>query len=590
MKVSTTLVRCPPTFSPVVSGATRLGLSCAHTQGSKYKGSSSMPNLPPKKSHPKALEPDPPSPSLEGTTVRYVRSKTEASLRRVLDDEAGRIADVAALRIAAQELPALPKEVAGGAARSPSSRRRHRKNNKRRPKKHVSPSQPEEAGEAGLLLSPPHPSDSESAPSANSTPRRNSGSAAPTSELPGTTKRERRRVVRSQSRSNRRPDATSVPALPKDTRWEDFHVLETIGRGEYGFVVVARHIFSGQLYAVKILSKRQALKQGSMTKLIREVEVHRHVSGHPHVISMAGACQDSDNVYVAMEFCCGADLFGLIAREERIPPDDARVYLSQLVLGVEHLHGRGVVYRDLKPENVLIDGRGMLKLADFGLSKRLRSSERTATHCGTLEYLAPEVITKSGHGRAVDLWALGILLHEMVLGHGPFDTKTRRRPSQEVHREILATQKVPVALIAPVFRTEPGLARLLHGLLAFEPAKRLGAAEAGGFAELKRSTWLRAVQWEALARGDATPPVAFVPSASAAAVAALATEAPCPGDDAKAPMAAAATAGAGVAGLVDTSLFDAATEAAQEHREQAAFECWLPRLGPEEKALFEDLC
>lgn len=199
-----------------------------------------------------------------------------------------------------------------------------------------------------------------------------------------------------------------VRELPQGTSWGDFKVLDVIGRGEYGFVVVARHRMSAAVYAIKILSKRQAKKQHSIEKLLREVEVHRAVSGHQYLVEMAGAFQDADNVYCAMDFCAGADLFALIAREDRISASDARTYFAQLMLVIEHVHNCGIVYRDLKPENVLIDARGILKLADFGLSKPLSGGRagRTHTHCGTLEYLAPEIITKSGHGVAVD-WCAG---------------------------------------------------------------------------------------------------------------------------------------------------------------------------------------
>jgi protein kinase A len=482
-----------------------------------------MPILPPQVQTVKQGEPEPATPPRAAPKLVYGGSKTESSLSKHLPSDAV-TSKVAMHRIAAQKLPVVPDKLSSQEARR---QRRHEQH-------------------AGRV-SPDRDLD-------------NAATAAAAAE-------DRTLWERRPSRERRR--------LPDGTKWTDFEIVETIGRGEYGFVVVARHIVSKQIYAVKILSKRQALKAGTVNKLLREIQVARLVSGHPYVIDMAGAFQDTNYVYCAMQFCDGADLFALIAREGRIRDSrDLRTYVSQLLLGLDHMHERGVVYRDLKPENILIDARGLLKIADFGLSKQIGKDGRTETHCGTLEYLAPEIITKSGHGIAADFWALGVLIYEMTVGRGPFDTKTRRRSVKEVHSQILTVEKHPIACDHRTFARDPGLVPLVQGLLKYDPAARIGMGERG-IDEIKAIPWLcggtgaAPVDWNAVARGDC-PAVSFVP--------------PRPQRDGK------AAASGPFDDIVDTQFFDAKEEAEQEYQEQEAFECWLPKLLPDDAKLFEGLC
>lgn len=158
-------------------------------------------------------------------------------------------------------------------------------------------------------------------------------------------------------------------------------------------------------------------------------------------------------------------------------------------------------------------------------------------------------------------WCLGIILHEMVVGHGPFDTKLQRRSPKIVHAEILATAVTPVPCSHKIFKVEPGLRELVQGLLTYEPSQRLGTMEVGGVMALQQATrWLQTVNWDRIKSGEAT--ASFVP-----------------------PQATSQKDGG-----VDTSLFDSAQEAAQEYREQEAFACWLPALQPSDAKLFENLC
>ena len=141
---------------------------------------------------------------------------------------------------------------------------------------------------------------------------------------------------------------------------------------------------------------------------------------HPFIANLKGIQQDARSLYLVMDFIDGGELYKLIQQREKLDIGLARFYASQIILTFEYLHGKNLIYRDLKPENVLIHQSGYLKLSDFGFIKRIQEGERTYTICGTPEYLAPEIIMNKGHGKPVDWYCLGIFIYEMLVGACPF--------------------------------------------------------------------------------------------------------------------------------------------------------------------------
>lgn len=142
---------------------------------------------------------------------------------------------------------------------------------------------------------------------------------------------------------------------------------------------------------------------------------------HPFILGMEGIQQDSRSLYIIMECVQGGEMFKLIRRQTRLEINLARFYAAQIVLCFEHMHQKSLIYRDLKPENVLIADNGYVKLSDFGFIKQLKPGERTYTFCGTPEYLAPEILLSKGHGKAVDWYTLGIFLYELMVGYCPYN-------------------------------------------------------------------------------------------------------------------------------------------------------------------------
>lgn len=157
-------------------------------------------------------------------------------------------------------------------------------------------------------------------------------------------------------------------------------------------------------------------------KMEKQILLHNK---HPFLVKMSYIFQTEDKVFFVMNFVRGGELFNLLSKERRLSEDTVKFYTIQIVLAIGYLHKQGIIYRDIKPENILINEDGYLALTDFGLAKTIKLNELAKTFCGTPEYLAPEVIKETGHSYSVDWWAIGILIYEMIVGFPPFYHKNQ---------------------------------------------------------------------------------------------------------------------------------------------------------------------
>lgn len=167
-------------------------------------------------------------------------------------------------------------------------------------------------------------------------------------------------------------------------------------------------------FAMKVLSKAEVVR----LKQVEHISCERSILGtvdHAGIVNLFCTFQDNLNIYMLLEFVQGGELFSHLRRAVRFSADVTRFYASNIILVLEYLHNRNLIYRDLKPENLLLDSFGYLKVTDFGFAKYV--PDRTFTLCGTPEYLAPEIINSAGHGKAADWWAFGVLLFEMLCGY-----------------------------------------------------------------------------------------------------------------------------------------------------------------------------
>jgi serum/glucocorticoid-regulated kinase 2 len=197
---------------------------------------------------------------------------------------------------------------------------------------------------------------------------------------------------------------------------DDFELLSLIGKGTYGKVYQVKKKDTGRIYALKALNKESLIARHQVTHTKTERKVLQEID-HPFIVSLKYAFQTPKKVYMVMEFFNGGELFFHMKNERRFNEERAAFYGAQIVLALEYLHEKNIIYRDLKPENVLLDDQGFVKLTDFGLSIQLKTADELAkTICGTPEYVAPEVLKGKGYSKPVDWWTLGALLFELMTG------------------------------------------------------------------------------------------------------------------------------------------------------------------------------
>jgi len=208
---------------------------------------------------------------------------------------------------------------------------------------------------------------------------------------------------------------------------EDFIILKVIGRGSFGKVYMVRKRSNDQVYAMKCLHKDLIIRTKQVDNTKAERDIMKKIS-HPFIVKLHYAFQTPEKLYFVTDFLNGGELFYHICNETRFPEDRARFYAAEILLALDHLHENGIIYRDLKPENVILDSEGHIRLTDFGLSKLgiKGKNSQTNTFCGTPEYLAPEIIKGNGHSCAVDFWSFGILVYEMISGINPFKNDKSR--------------------------------------------------------------------------------------------------------------------------------------------------------------------
>nr|AML77857.1 putative LOV domain-containing protein [Microcachrys tetragona] len=294
-----------------------------------------------------------------------------------------------------------------------------------------------------------------------------------------------------------------------------FKPIKSLGYGDTGSVHLVELTDSGELFAMKTMDKSMMLNRNKVHRACTEREILDMVD-HPFVPTLYASFQTKTHLCLITDYCPGGELFMLIDRQPTkvLREDSVRFYAAEVVVALEYLHCQGIIYRDLKPENVLLQGDGHLMLTDFDLScltsckpqvmmpicisekKKSRRKQQpimfiaepiraSNSFVGTEEYIAPEIIKGAGHSSAVDWWALGILLYEMLYGYTPFRGKTRQKTfSNILNKELKFPKSVPVSLSA---------IQLIHGLLNRDPKNRLGSYL--GANEIRQHPFFKGVNW-----------------------------------------------------------------------------------------------
>ncbi|CAN8100146.1 unnamed protein product [Discula destructiva] len=296
---------------------------------------------------------------------------------------------------------------------------------------------------------------------------------------------------------------------------DDFARVRTLGTGTFARVCLVRlqepqnEAERNKVFALKMLRKTEVIKLKQIDHVRHERAILRDVSGHPYITNLMASFSDRDFLYLLLDYVPGGELFSYLRKFRRFDENMARFYAAEIVLVLEFLHEQqgGVAYRDLKPENLLLDAEGHIRLVDFGFAKRLGNRDgatETYTLCGTPEYLAPEVIHNKGHTTAVDWWALGILIYEFLTGYPPF---WHQNPI-EIYKQIV---EKPV-----VFPQDPVISddakHIIRSFCTVDRSRRLGNVQ-GGAQRVKDHAFFRGVDWDAVYhrkyRGPIIPPIRF---------------------------------------------------------------------------------
>lgn len=280
---------------------------------------------------------------------------------------------------------------------------------------------------------------------------------------------------------------------------QDFELRKVIGKGGYGKVFQVRKITgndNGTIFAMKVLRKATIVRNQKDTAHTRAERNILESIKHPFIVDLKYAFQTGYKLYLILEYMCGGELFRRLNIEGFVMEDSARFYLCEIILALQHLHLQGIIYRDLKPENILLDADGHIKLTDFGLCKEhIQEGALTHTFCGTIEYMAPEILTKSGHGKAVDWWSLGSLTYDMLTGAPPFTANNRKKTIEKILQGKLSFPGYVTADAADFIRK----------LLRRQVAHRLGSTQADA-EEVKAHRFFKHINWDDVISRKLEPP------------------------------------------------------------------------------------
>ncbi|RKP05470.1 kinase-like domain-containing protein, partial [Thamnocephalis sphaerospora] len=283
----------------------------------------------------------------------------------------------------------------------------------------------------------------------------------------------------------------------KKVTLDDFNLLAVLGKGNFGKVMLAEEKNGKNLYAIKMLKKEFIIQNDEVesTKSEKRVFMAANRERHPFLVGLHSCFQTDNRIYFVMEYVSGGDLMLHIQRQQ-FSERRAKFYACEVLLALEYFHRNDIVYRDLKLDNILLTLDGHIKIADYGLCKEsMGFGATTNTFCGTPEFMAPEILLDQRYSRAVDWWAFGVLIYEMLLGQSPFHGDDE----EEIFESILEDE-----VLYPINMSRDSVS-ILQRLLTRDPTRRLGAGPEDAL-EIKRHPFFRSVDWDAMLQKKVPPP------------------------------------------------------------------------------------
>ncbi|XP_016348905.1 ribosomal protein S6 kinase beta-1-like [Sinocyclocheilus anshuiensis] len=291
----------------------------------------------------------------------------------------------------------------------------------------------------------------------------------------------------------------SVNQGTEQIRPECFELLRVLGKGGYGKVFQVRKVTgadSGKIFAMKVLKKAMIVRNAKDTAHTKAERSILEEVKHPFIVDLIYAFQTGGKLYLILEYLSGGELFMQLEREGIFLEDTACFYLAEISMALGHLHQKGIIYRDLKPENIMLNNNGHVKLTDFGLCKEsIHDGTVTHTFCGTIEYMAPEILMRSGHNRAVDWWSLGALMYDMLTGAPPFTAENQKKTIDKI---------LKCKLNLPPYLTQEAR-DLLKKLLRRNASTRMGAGPRDAL-DVQAHSFFRHMNWDDLLSFKIEPP------------------------------------------------------------------------------------
>uniref|UniRef100_A0A8C1E2K4 Protein kinase C n=1 Tax=Cyprinus carpio carpio TaxID=630221 RepID=A0A8C1E2K4_CYPCA len=284
----------------------------------------------------------------------------------------------------------------------------------------------------------------------------------------------------------------------------DFDLIRVIGRGSYAKVLLVRLKKNEQIYAMKVVKKELVHDDEDIDWVQTEKHVFEQASTNPFLVGLHSCFQTESRLFLVIEYVNGGDLMFHMQRQRKLPEEHARFYAAEICIALNFLHEKGIIYRDLKLDNVLLDQDGHIKITDYGMCKEgIRPGDTTSTFCGTPNYIAPEILRGEDYGFSVDWWALGVLMFEMMAGRSPFDiiTDNPDMNTEEYLFQVILEKPIRIPRSLSV-----KAASVLKGFLNKDPKERLGCQVQTGFTDIKSHTFFRSIDWDQLEQKQVTPP------------------------------------------------------------------------------------
>ncbi|GAA5926395.1 hypothetical protein JCM1841_007004 [Sporobolomyces salmonicolor] len=278
-----------------------------------------------------------------------------------------------------------------------------------------------------------------------------------------------------------------------------FYLLRSVGKGAFGKVRVVQHKQTKTLYALKYINKARISKQHAVNNIIQERRLLEEIDS-PFVCNLRFAFQDDENLFMVLDLMLGGDLRFHLDRLGAMKEEVVRFYVAEMSLALGDLHKRGIVHRDIKPDNILLDEKGHAHLTDFNIAVHFTERRALTSVAGSMAYMAPEVLAKRGYFSTVDWWSLGVVAYELLFGKRPYRGKTNSTLTQAILTEQIRLPDNAEERVSP-----QGLA-CLKGLLQRDPKKRLGCKGTGGLEAFKKHPWFADYDWAAIERKEAIPP------------------------------------------------------------------------------------